>query len=169
MHAMALPIRRLKPFACPRYLRSVPAIAKQYHSYDHPTAPPYPPSESAILAAALTHVPEHGFTQASLTRGAQDAGYLPISMNLFPRGVFDLVLFYLAQRRLALKDAVAGEGLLKTWDEGKVGVGGRVRGLVLERLRMNAKFGVVGRWQEVCHILKLFNFTFKPYAMIHLH
>jgi hypothetical protein len=60
------------------------------------------------------------------------------------------VLFHLVQRRLELKDAVASEGLSRAWEERKVGVGGRVRGLVVERLRMNARMGVVGRWQEVC-------------------
>lgn len=81
-------------------------------------------------------------------------------MNLLPRGVFELVMYYLISRRLGLKDAVAGVnlaggegssgGLKKVWEEGKVGVGGRVRSLVLERLRMNDRAGVVGRWQQVC-------------------
>lgn len=31
-----------------------------------------------------------------------------------------------------------------------MGVGARVKALVLERLRANAERGVVGRWQEVC-------------------
>jgi hypothetical protein len=66
------------------------------------------------------------------------------------------VMFYLVQRRLELKEVVAGsgegglEGLRQEWEERKIGVGGRVRGLVVERLRMNARDGIVGRWQEVC-------------------
>jgi len=146
---MALPTRISKPLSQLRNLRSVPSYYKLYHSYDHPTAPPYPPSETAILSAALKHVPEHGFTQTTIVRGAQDARYLPISTNLFPRGVFDLVQFYLVQKRLGLKDVVTGGGLGKRWEEGRTGIGGRVRGLVLERLRMNSRDGVVGRWQEV--------------------
>jgi ubiquinone biosynthesis protein COQ9 len=146
---MALPTRLFRPLFSPRTLRIIPTCQRLYHSYEHPSLPPYPPTEEAILSAALSHVPNHGFTQTSLTRGAQDAGYLPISTNLFPRRIFELVLFYLVQRRLALKDAVTSEGLGKEWEERKVGVGGRVRGLVVERLRMNARLGIVGRWQEV--------------------
>lgn len=41
-------------------------------------------------------------------------------------------------------------GLQKVWDDMGLGVGGRVRALVLERLRANSSEGVVGRWQEVC-------------------
>jgi len=146
--------RNLRYLQCPIQRASYP---RSYHSYDHPTAPPYPPTESAILSAALSHVPEHGFTNTSLTIGAQEAGFLPISTNLFPRGVFELVLFYLVQRRLALKNAVNGEdetgGLRQIWDERKIGVGGRVRGLVLERLKMNSRAGVVERWQEALAIM----------------
>jgi ubiquinone biosynthesis protein COQ9 len=155
---MALPLRLLRPMnRRPRQLQKcLFATTKSYHSYDHPPAPPYPPAQSTILTAALHRVPDHGFTDKSLTLGAQDAGYLPISTNLFPRGVFELVLFYLVQRRMALQGAVNGEGnagLQQVWDDMKLGVGGRVRGLVLERLKMNSRERVVGRWQEVCSIL----------------
>lgn len=122
-----------------------------YHSYDHPSSPPYPPTETAILSAALSHVPDHGFTEKSLVQGAKDAGYLPVSLNLLPRGVFELVMYYLISRRAALKDVVEGEGGLKrVWEERKIGVGGRVRGLLIERLRMNERMGVVGSWQQAC-------------------
>jgi ubiquinone biosynthesis protein COQ9 len=152
---MALPTRLLKPMPRPRNLRvlqpqSFPCKWKQYHSYDHPSAPTYPPPENAILSASLKHVPAHGFTKESLTRGAVDAGYLPISTNLFPRGEFELVAFWCGRGREGLKGAVEGdEGLRRKWEEGHVGVGGRVRGLVLERLRMNVREGIVGRWTEV--------------------
>jgi hypothetical protein len=71
-------------------------------------------------------------------------------------------MFYLVQRRMALQGVVKGEGehgdagLQQVWDDMKLGVGGRVRGLVLERLRMNCREGVVGRWQEVCLFLLFF-------------
>jgi ubiquinone biosynthesis protein COQ9 len=98
-------------------------------------------------------VPSHGFTNTALQLGAKDAGYLSISLNLFPRGVFELVMFYLVNKRLQLKERVDGvegrEGLRRFWDESKMGVGGRVRGLVLERLKMNVESGIVPRWQEV--------------------
>lgn len=88
--------------------------------------------------------------------GAQDVGFLPVSVNLFPRGVFEIVLFWLGRERGVLGGLVEGvggcegEGLRKVWDEVGLGVGGRVRGLVLERLKGNVRGGVVGRWQEVC-------------------
>jgi hypothetical protein len=125
------------------------SVAK-YHSYDHPSAPPWSPTAESILSASLSHVPAHGFTQESLRRGAQDAGYMAISANLFPQGAFDLIVFYLMTRRLALKDAVNGEeGYAKTWRDNDVGVEARVRSLLLERLRMNDEFGVVEKWPEV--------------------
>lgn len=149
---MARPSRLTNSFFNPLKLRPIQPIqptfishTKTYHSYDHPTAPPYPPTETSILTASLTHVPIHGFSETALTRGAQDAGYLPISTNLFPRGVFELVLFYLVQRRLALKGRTVPEAL---------GVGGRVRNLVLERLRMNREEGVGVRWSEVRYVLQ---------------
>lgn len=63
-------------------------------------------------------------------------------------------MYYLVERRVGLGDVVRGSGdtrgLRKLWEEGKVGVGGRVRSLVLERLRMNERAEIVGRWQQVC-------------------
>lgn len=78
-----------------------------------------------------------------------------MSVNLLPRGVFELVMFWLVSRRLGLKEALDGSdgGLKRQWEEQKVGVGGRVRSLVLERLRMNERAGVMARWQEVCYII----------------
>lgn len=117
-----------------------------YHSYEHAQPAPYPPAESAILSAALPHVPAHGFTNTSLQLGARDAGYLDASTNLFPRGPFDLIQYHLVLRRLALRDAVQfpEDG----GNSGKqLGVGAKVRLLTLERLRANAP--VVHRWQEV--------------------
>jgi ubiquinone biosynthesis protein COQ9 len=127
---------------------------RPYHSDSYPNPPTYAPAESQILSAALSRVPAHGFTERSLQLGAQDAGYLSISTNLLPRGVFELVLYHLVQQREGLKirideEKVDGGSLRRRWEEGKVGVGGRVRGLVLERLRGNVESGVVGRWQEV--------------------
>lgn len=125
-------------------------ILAKYHSYDHPSAPPYSPTAHSILSASLSHVPVYGFTQESLQRGAKDAGYMSISTNLFPQGAFDLIAFYLMTRRLALKDAVnAEEGYAKVWREKEAGIESRVRSLLLERLRMNDEFGVVEKWPEV--------------------
>jgi ubiquinone biosynthesis protein COQ9 len=116
-----------------------------YHSYDYAQPPPFAPAESAILASAYAHVPNHGFTIDALKLGARDAGYLDASTNLLPRGVFDLVNYHLVTQRLALKDNVQ----FPENSEGgkKMGVGSKVRSLTLARLRANEP--VIHRWQEV--------------------
>lgn len=111
-----------------------------YHSYEHSPPPPYPPVESAILSAAYAHVPTQGFTQEALTLGAKDAGYLDISTNLFKKGAFDLILYHLVTQRLALGNRV------QFLDE-SVGVGRKVRSLILERLRANIDSGAQPHWQ----------------------
>ncbi|GME24322.1 Ubiquinone biosynthesis protein COQ9 [Neofusicoccum parvum] len=122
----------------------------RYHSYEHAQPAPYPSAESAILSAALSHVPTHGFTNTALQLGARDSGYLVASTNLFPRGSYDLIQYHLATRRLALRDAVQfpqdGDNSGK-----RLGTGARVRLLTLERLRANAP--VVHRWQEALAIM----------------
>jgi ubiquinone biosynthesis protein COQ9 len=90
---------------------------------------------------------------------------LSISTNLLPRGVFELVLYHLVRQREGLKEKVEGESLTgegkslrEAWEERKVGIGGRVRGLVLERLRGNVESDVVRRWQEVCAFAGYFKY-----------
>ncbi|KAK8183442.1 COQ9-domain-containing protein [Phyllosticta capitalensis] len=120
-----------------------------YHSYDHIQSPSYPPVESAILSSALAHVPKHGFTNLALQLGARDAGYVDASVNLFPRGAFDLIQYHLAVRRLALRDTVQ---FSQDANEGKkMGVGAKVRVMTLERLRANSP--IIHRWQEALAIM----------------
>jgi len=116
-----------------------------YHSYDYAQPPPFPPVESAILSSAYAHVPSHGFTIDALKLGARDAGYLDVSTNLLPRGVFDLVNYHLVTQRLALKDSVQFPADSETGR--KMGVGSKVRTLTLARLRANEP--VIHHWQEV--------------------
>jgi len=116
-----------------------------YHSHEFTQPPPFPPAESAILSAAISHVPHCGFTADALKLGARDAGYLDVSTNLLPRGVYDLINYHLVTQRLALKDTVQfpSEG-----DPGKrLGLGIKVRTLALARLRANEP--IIHRWQEV--------------------
>lgn len=121
---------------------------RYYHSYDRPTPPPFPPAETAILSAALHHVPQHGFSTTALSLGAKDAGYLDISKNLFPRGVFDLINYHLATRRLALKYEVQfPQGGENQRDKSGPSVEEKVRALIMGRLRANGE--VLGRWPEV--------------------
>ena len=140
---------------------------KRYHSYEHPSPPPYSSTAQSILSAAISHIPQHGFTQKTLHLGAKDSGFMSISTNLFPRGVFDLIAFYLMTRRLALQDTVNGEnGYAKSWYENKTGVGSRVRTLLLERLKMNEKAGIISRWPEVSNSFLAFSLRIQLFFML---
>ncbi|KAM3083357.1 Ubiquinone biosynthesis protein coq9, mitochondrial [Clarireedia jacksonii] len=144
--------RRLRPsqFQCTHKITIL--SPRFYHSYDRPTTgaetSPFPPTESKILRAALPHVPEHGFTISTLSLGAQDVGYIPAAINLFPKGAFSLVYYHLYMQRLTLKNHkefvvppadVAGQ-------EPPKGIGRRVKALTWERLMGNRE--VIHRLQE---------------------
>lgn len=115
---------------------------RTYYSYETEPRPPYPETETAILSAALKHIPTEGFTQVALRCGLRDVGYLDASSNLFPRGEFEMVMYHLQTQRLGLKDRIQ-------FPEEQLGVGRKVRSLVMERLRGNVDSGVLARWQEV--------------------
>ncbi|KAF2770388.1 ubiquinone biosynthesis protein COQ9 [Teratosphaeria nubilosa] len=148
---LALPLRNV--LRAPATLRPLLIQAQRqracYHSYEETHPPPYREVESAILSSALSHVPTTGFTQQSLTLGAKDVGYLDISTNLFPKGAFEIVKYHLVTQRLGLKDRIQFP------NDPQLGVGRKVRSLVLERLRANADAGVVGRWQEALALMSL--------------
>jgi ubiquinone biosynthesis protein COQ9 len=86
-------------------------------------------------------VPEYGFSDRSLSLGAKDVGYLDVSVQLFPRGVFDLVNYHLVTNRLALKDTVHFS------EDSRLGVGRKIKTLTMARLRANKD--VIRHWQEV--------------------
>lgn len=138
-------------------LRSPPALRlvllrtsqAAYHSNSHILSPPYREAERTILSNAIAYVPTHGFSQESLTLGAKDAGYLEVSTNLFPKGPFELVMYHLITQRLALKDRVQFPA------EKQLGIGKKVRSLVLERLRANVDTGILPRWQEALGLMSL--------------
>ncbi len=121
--------------------------SKSYHSEHHPDPPPFPPAQESILSRALDRVPEYGFSDQALSLGAKDAGYLEISTQLFPRGVYDLVDYYLVLQRLALKDRVQFP------EDSKLGVGKKVRVLTLERLRANKD--IIHHWQGALGYMSL--------------
>lgn len=129
----------LQPSTLPRLCTT----RRTYYSYETPHPPPYPPTETAILSAALPHVPTLGWTTSSLRQGARDAGYLDVSTNLFPKAEFELVLYHLRTQRLGLKDKVQFP------EEAGLGMTSKVKSLVMERLRGNVEVGVQARWQEV--------------------
>jgi ubiquinone biosynthesis protein COQ9 len=132
-----LSVSRFLPHLCKGSCRS-------YHSEHHPDPQPFPPTQTAILSAALSRVPEYGFTLRALSLGARDAGYLEASTQLFPRGAYDLINFHLVIQRLALKDRVQFP------TDAKLGVGKKVRVLTLERLLANKD--VIHQWQAVSHV-----------------
>ncbi|KAL3461403.1 COQ9-domain-containing protein [Aspergillus heterothallicus] len=138
-----------------------------YHSHHHPDLPPheYTNSQTTILIAALKHVPTHGFTRDALTLGARDTGFLDVSIQLLPRGEFDLILFWLASRRGLLRAAVEQNGLLKSPDSNLVSVEERTRTLIMERLRMNTD--IIHQWQDA---LALMSFpSHIPLSLSELH
>ncbi|KAL9083079.1 MAG: hypothetical protein Q9159_006009 [Coniocarpon cinnabarinum] len=89
---MTTSARHLRPFASTSTLSSTPSSA--------------PSAQTAILDAAMSHVPALGFTKDALLRGAHDAGYLPTSLALLSHGAFELVKFHLITQRTRLKDAL---------------------------------------------------------------
>jgi ubiquinone biosynthesis protein COQ9 len=126
-----------------------------YHSHFHPRPPTheYTNSQTAILTAALKHVPDHGFTKETLTLGARDMGFLDVSIQLFTRQEIDLVLFWLASRRGLLRAKVENGLFENQRAKDSWTVEEKVKTLVLERLRMNEK--IVHRWQDVSFPLSL--------------
>lgn len=141
-------LRRIpSPLRLHRFFNSSSSLITrcQYHTSNSLQVPPFSPIESAILASASTHVPEHGFSTTSLTRGAQDAGYPAASAAILSRGPFELVRWHLVTRRLSLKNEVQFPEVA----DGRpgMGVGRKVRSLVLARLKGNE--GVSQHWQDV--------------------
>lgn len=142
----------------PASSRSYYTYQSRYHPTPNPPADTFTPQESAILSAAVKHIPEHGFTISALRNGARDAGYLDASLQLFPRGgEIELVMYYLASKRGELRDLVA-KGEVWALEEGsetvekkagtKMSVDEKVNRLIWERLKLNRD--VRKHWQEVC-------------------
>ncbi|PYH97306.1 ubiquinone biosynthesis protein COQ9 [Aspergillus ellipticus CBS 707.79] len=140
---------------CLQRLRHTPPRhpIRSYHSAHHPSPPhEYSNSQTTILSAALRHVPSHGFTRDALTLGARDAGFLDVSVQLLPRGEFDLILFWLASRRGLLRSRVEEDALLQS-PQGPLSTDQKVKILVMERLRMNVE--VRDKWQDALAVMSL--------------
>ncbi|RMD39261.1 hypothetical protein DV735_g5868, partial [Chaetothyriales sp. CBS 134920] len=138
---MSLPLLRTSR-TLSRHILSPPSAAaysRTYHSQHHPPPPPFGPVHESILAAALRRVPENGFTDQALTLGAKDAGYLDVSVQLFPRRAFDLINYHLVTQRLALKDNVQFPG------DAKLPVDSKIKSLLMTRLRANKD--IIHQWQ----------------------
>ena len=126
----------------PLYLRCTSKQKRPYYSEHHPEPRPFPDAQENILSAAMRHVPAHGFSLKTLAEGAKESGYLEVSTQLFPRGVFDLINYHLVTQRLALRDRVQFP------EDSKSGAGPKIRTLTLERLRAN--HNIIHQWQAVC-------------------
>ncbi|KAB8207261.1 COQ9-domain-containing protein [Aspergillus parasiticus] len=158
LHHQTRPARR---HPTPAHLTSSPVsqpTRRSYHSEHHPDPPPheYTNSQTTILSAALRHVPTHGFTRDALTLGARDSGFLDVSVQLLPRGEFDLVLFWLASRRGLLRASV-DNGLFEKDERVKAGlkltVEEKTKLLIMERLRMNTE--IRHQWQDALALMSL--------------
>lgn len=114
---------------------------RSYFSVHHPHPPPFPAAQDKILSCALNRVPQYGFTEEALTLGSRDAGYLDVSVQLFPRGVFELINYHLVSQRLALKDGVQFP------QSTHQGLTSKVRTLAMARLRANRD--IIHQWQGV--------------------
>lgn len=128
-------------------IRQAVRCRRSFHAHDHPPPPgPFGATESAILAAAYRHVPEHGFTQRALSLGARDVGLLDISSSALVDGPFSLIRWHLITQRQAL--AWRSRELFEGENAPLLGVGRKVAALTWERLLGNKD--VIHRWQEVC-------------------
>ncbi|RKF72784.1 Ubiquinone biosynthesis protein coq9, mitochondrial [Golovinomyces cichoracearum] len=122
---------------------------RSYHSYDHTPPPgPFTPIQSQILAAAQPHISTHGFTMTSLSRGANDVGYIDATTNLFSDGSFSLVHYHLYSQRLALKSR-----LDQVLQDKSQTVGFKVKALAWERLKGNTH--VIHCWPEALALMAL--------------
>ncbi|KAJ2899936.1 hypothetical protein MKZ38_002735 [Zalerion maritima] len=127
------------------------AQRRTFHSTDHPPPPgPFGATESALLAAAYQHVPEHGFSSAALAFGARDAGFPDISTSVLPDGEFGLIRWHLELRKAELagraEEMFVGEGKGKEYK-----IPEKIEMLIWERLTGNKE--VIGQWQQALAIM----------------
>lgn len=115
---------------------------RTYYSIYHPEPSPFPPIQSQILASALRTVPRLGFSQDAILAGCRENGYREASIQLFPRGVYDLIHYYLVTQRLSLKDRVQFP------DDQNLGLTRKVKTLTWARLQANADTQVIEHWQD---------------------
>ena len=129
------------------------ACRRSYHSPGFSNPLPFTPTETTILTSALAHVPAHGFTNQALQCGAQDAGFLPISTNLFPDGAFSIVKYHLLRQRLALAEVFQRPSLAAQPDGNPFDVLERVKSISLHRLLQNVPY--IAHYQSALALLAL--------------
>ncbi|KAG9323323.1 hypothetical protein KVV02_004531 [Mortierella alpina] len=127
-----------------------PSKSTQEQQQQQQSIPPSPSSTTskstpeAILRTALTFVPEHGWTTASIAKAAESMGYPSIIHGMFPKGGADIIDYYLNDclNRLPLELEGRMEGL---------SVKEKIRLATLTRLAMNAPY--LDRWPEALAIM----------------
>jgi len=76
------------------------------------TPPELEPIRRAILVAALKRVPFEGWSMGCLHGAAEDAGHDPsMARRAFPRGIADLLAFFMAEGDRRMSEALAGTDL----------------------------------------------------------
>lgn len=123
--------------------------SRTYYSIHHPDPSPFPPIQSQILSSALSNVPRLGFSRDALLAGCRENGYLEASAQLFPKGAYDLIHYYLVTQRLSLKDKVQFQ------DDTKLGLTQKVKTLTWARLQANVESGVTEHWQDALGYMSL--------------
>lgn len=125
-----------------KYIHCNTAQIRTYYSIYHPEPSPFPEVQTKILTSAVQHIPRLGFSKDAILAGAKENDYREASLNLFPRGVYDLVHFYLVTQRLSLKDRVQFP------EEPKLGLTAKVKALTWARLQSNVDNGIIDHWQD---------------------
>ncbi|TYZ62204.1 hypothetical protein PybrP1_009797 [[Pythium] brassicae (nom. inval.)] len=86
--------------------------------------------EPQVLANALRHVGQHGWTVEALAAGAIDLGFPPAAHGLFPRGAVELVDFFMDQCHDELRATLAANAealqAMRVADRLKFGVRARL-------------------------------------------
>ncbi|KAI6245357.1 Ubiquinone biosynthesis protein coq9, mitochondrial [Erysiphe necator] len=157
--AKTIPQARTPPILCRNIRRNSRKLClynhrlhcqhRLYHSYDHPPPPsPFTSLQTQILSEAILNVPNYGFTQTSLSRGANSIGLIDATTNLFPTGPFSLVHYHLYTQRLALK-----AHLSHIHEDELRGTGAKVKALTWWRLGANKD--IIHRWSEALALMSL--------------
>ncbi|PGH26562.1 rpsU-divergently transcribed protein [Polytolypa hystricis UAMH7299] len=150
-------ISRLRPCSVSKSqpTRSIRPTSRTYHSAFDPALPDpatkFSSEQCAILSAAINHIPEHGFSTKALTLGVRDAGYLDVSLQLFPEGgELALVMYwFMSRRQLLWEKAESGE----LFGENQLSVAEKVKLLIWERLKMNES--VIHQFQDALAIISV--------------
>ncbi len=106
-----------------------------------------------ILDAALTKVPELGWTSGALHAGAEQAGFQSVTAGLINNGPVELIRRHMEVCDAKLEDIMLKEVEAKKKEGDRVRVRPFCRKMVEQRLRMNADLVKCGRWAEAVAVM----------------